>query len=163
MTFLKRYGLLIFFIALGVFYYLRYKTAPNLEKQSIAIVNSDGSTMGLVDAIDGPTVVHFYASWCGPCRSEMKIIQANFQSLQKKGLSFVFLTDDSPQQMAPFQEAMPEQIRFYRVPDMKEIGIYSIPTTYFFNAKGEIVHRLIGLFPWEDQQALDEVVLQMNS
>lgn len=93
----------------------------------------------------------------------MKLIKDNFDSLQSHGLNFVFLTDDKEEEMLPFKEMMPEAIRFYRVKSLKGLGIYSIPTTYFFNDRKEIVKKLSGLFQWSDESSVEEVILQMNS
>lgn len=162
MKFIKSYGLLILFSALGVFYYLRYKTTPNINSEEISLLTDDGNTTPLSAEIKGNTVVHFYASWCGPCRAEMNDIKKNFESLSSKGLSFVFITDDSSEKMVSFRENMPEKIQFYRVESLKGIDIYSIPATYFYNHKKQIINKHLGAFSWSDTEAVDALISQLN-
>jgi len=153
---------LILLVGIAVFYFLRYKRAPNIATEEITLIKIDGSTTLLSSEIKGNTVIHFYASWCGPCRREMNEIKNNFSSLQAKNLNFVFLTDDTQDKITSFQNAMPSEIQFYRVESLKELGIYSIPTTYFYNEKKEITKKLIGAFSWSDSKSVEEVLSQMN-
>lgn len=92
----------------------------------------------------------------------MADIENNFSSLQAQGLNFVFLTDDPQEKMIPFQNSMPSEIKFYRVESLKGLGIYSIPTTYFYNDKKEVIKKLIGAFPWSNAKVVEEVLSQMN-
>ena len=54
-------------IAIGVFMLVRYKTVPSLEQDSIIVIDSANFQHKLSELTRGVTVVHFYASWCGPC------------------------------------------------------------------------------------------------
>ena len=41
----------------------------------------DGEEFTLAEAIEGPTVVNFFASWCAPCIAEMPDFEAVFQQV----------------------------------------------------------------------------------
>jgi thioredoxin 1 len=74
-----------------------------------------------------PTVVDFYADWCGPCRMVSPVIE----SLSKEyvgRVKFVKInTDDNPEIAAKFE-------------------IMSIPTIMVFK-KGEVLSRTVGAGP----------------
>jgi len=101
--FIKKYGLLILFAGIAVFYYLRYKRAPNITSEEIVMQNSAGQQVNLSDELSGNTVVHFYATWCGPCMAEMRTIKSNYAALSAKGLQFIFITDDSADKISRVQ------------------------------------------------------------
>ena len=62
-------------------------TAPNFQLQSL-----DGKTVSLNDFRDKPVMLTFWATWCPFCRSELPIIQKEYNELQNKG--FIVLTVD---------------------------------------------------------------------
>jgi len=44
----------------------------------------------------GTHVVHFWATWCGPCREELPGFLKKAQELGKKGVDFTFISADEP-------------------------------------------------------------------
>ena len=51
-----------------------YMTAPN-----VTITDADGNPVNLHDYFGKPIILNFWASWCGPCRSEMPEIQKLYE------------------------------------------------------------------------------------
>lgn len=162
MHFIKNYGLLIVFIGFAIFYFLRYKRTPNIQTEEINLINQKGENVLLSEQLDGNTVVHFYASWCGPCRAEMADIKNHFDALKKKGLNFIFITDDSQDKIAAFQNNMPQEIQFFQIASLKDIDIYTIPATYFYNAKKEMVKKHLGPISWSNEKEVNELILPLN-
>lgn len=124
--------------------------------------NSEGRQVNLSDELSGNTVVHFYATWCGPCMAEMRTIKSHYAELSAKGLQFIFITDDTADKISRVQADMPQGIRFYHIPSLKEVDIYSIPTTYFFNANKHITEKHLGGFAWTDEAEVDKLLAAMN-
>lgn len=72
-----------------------------------------------------PVLVDFYASWCGPCRSQTPILEQFAVEMQGK-LSVVKVNVDDEPGLA------------------KEYGVMSIPTLVLFK-NGQAVNKVVGL------------------
>jgi thiol-disulfide isomerase/thioredoxin len=57
--------------------------APAIDAETI-----EGERLAL-DELDGPVVVNFWASWCGPCRRETPHLNAVVQAYADEGVSVV--------------------------------------------------------------------------
>ena len=97
--------------------------------------------------MDGkPTVLNFWASWCGPCRSEMPHIQEAYERLGGE-VSFVMInmTDGQRETQESAEEYMAESgwtFPIYFDSDYDAAmtyGAYSLPQTYFIDAEGRLI------------------------
>ncbi len=79
---------------------------------------------------DTPTLVDFWAPWCGPCRALAPTIDKLADTLGDKASVGKLNIDDHPQLASRY-------------------GVASIPTVIVFH-KGEIKHKFIGLRPYEE-------------
>lgn len=142
-------------IVTGAFIYLRYKTVPALEQDSLVVIDSAGGQHKLAELTTGATVVHFYASWCGPCLRELPEIKAFMETPLGKQINFVFITEDREDQVKAFQERYGFTI--YRVNKLKDANVYSIPVTYLLNNKHEIVKSELGSWDWTQENFKNEI------
>lgn len=142
-------------IATAIFMFLRYKTVPTLEQDSLIVVDTLGVSHKLAELTSGPTVVHFYASWCGPCLRELPEIKAFMETPLGKQINFVFITEDREDQVKAFHERYGFTI--YRVNKLKDANVYSIPVTYLLNDKHEIVKCDLGSWDWTQENFKNEI------
>ena len=139
----------------GVFMCLRYKTVPALEQDSIIVTDTLGVQHKLAELTTGATVVHFYASWCGPRLRELPEIQAFMETPLGRQINFVFITEDREDQVKTFHERYGFTI--YRVNKLKDANVYSIPVTYLLNEKHEIVKSDLGSWNWREENLKNEI------
>ncbi|MFA9219933.1 MAG: TlpA family protein disulfide reductase [Sediminibacterium sp.] len=142
-------------LGLGIFMIVRYKTVPSLEQDSILVLDSANVQHKLADLTNGPTVVHFYASWCGPCLRELPEIKEFMQTPLGQKINFVFITEDREDQVKAFHERYGFNI--YRVNKLKDANIYSIPVSYLLNEKHEIVKSDLGNWNWNEEKLTIEI------
>jgi thiol-disulfide isomerase/thioredoxin len=152
---------LIILIGVGSVLYHRYQIAHDIVLSGI-IVNKNAEQAPLEKFIELPAVVHFYAAWCGPCMREMPEIIA-FAEKNKEKFNVVFVTDDNNDVIANTTLRFNTNTeRFFQTPSLKENNIYSIPVTYFINAKGEIAHSILGECDWQNPEFEKEVEQYLN-
>ncbi len=111
------------------------------------VYDAEGNEITLSVLMDGkPTVLNFWASWCGPCRSEMPHIQEAYERLGGE-VSFVMInmTDGQRETQESAEEYMAESgwtfpIYFDLDYDAAmTYGAYSLPQTYFIDAEGRLI------------------------
>ena len=106
----------------------------------------DGNAHMLSDFQGKPLILNFWASWCGPCKSEMPDLEKAYQEYGDQiHFLIVDLTDGSQETVEKASGYIAEQ--GYTFPVYYDTGLegasaYSvtgIPTTYFIDAEGIFV------------------------
>lgn len=141
-------------IGLGVvwFYASRYYFTPKLE-WNLRYLNESGEERDLSELGGKPLIVHFYASWCGPCIREMPVLAKEYSMLQSMGYEVVCLTDDSSEAIEKMKKALPSELPVYRLKEsLKDAGIYNIPQTFIYGKNGALLHHLRGEADWNNPE-----------
>lgn len=143
------------------------ETSENLvEADDFTVYDSEMNAVKLSDKFGKPIVVNFWASWCGPCKSELPAFDAMYE---KYGDEVVFmiinLTDGYNETVNGVKEfVLDGGYSFPVYYDTKydaanTYGIYSIPETVFINADGSIYHTQLGAM---SEKVLENYIKQMT-
>ena len=136
---------------------------PQPTAPDFVVYDAAGNPVRLSDYFGKPIVLNFWASWCGPCRSEMP----HFQEMYEKwGDEVVFLmvnmTDGSRETIATASSFIGKG--GYTFPVFFDLhydaataySVYYLPTTYFLDAQGNVVTYAISSLSAEAlQQYID--------
>ncbi len=107
-----------------------------------------GAKVHLHELRGQPVVLNFWATWCGPCKVEIPMLQAAYAATDRTGFQLLAVTDEGQGVVRDFIAA--ESMAF---PVLFDVGgragsryrIQAIPTTIFIAADGVIVARHTGV------------------
>ena len=110
------------------------------------VLDASGKEVRLSDFRGKPTVVNFWASWCGPCKSEMPDFDAVYQRMgDDVHFLMVNMTDGSRETLDTAKAFVADSGYHFPVyydtqySAMTAYGVYYLPSTYFFDADGYAV------------------------
>jgi cytochrome c biogenesis protein CcmG/thiol:disulfide interchange protein DsbE len=107
-----------------------------------------GEPVHLAELRGRPVVINFWATWCGPCREEMPLLEAAY-TRYGDGLAVLGVNYDEPQEMV--QEFVDEMALSFpilldpRARVQKLYRVRAFPTTYFLDEEGVIRFHHIGV------------------
>ena len=126
-----------------------------MEPPPIAFLDEAGEARSLADYRGTPVAVHFWATWCFPCRAEMPTMDALQRelgdelvilplSLDRGGAELVrnYYNDHDLTTLPIFIDEKMAAGRALRV--------HGIPATVFFDGEGAEVARVLGDRDWSD-------------
>ena len=141
--------------------------APGQRPPDISFKDAAGKPSSLAAFKGKVVILHFWGSWCGPCRQEMPELQRLQASLaDRRDVAFVLLQTREPFAVArrwaqgqglrlPLYDSgsAGEDDAFFRLADGRRVADREIarnfPTTYVLDKRGVIVFAHVGpVSPW---------------
>lgn len=110
----------------------------------------DGQTISPNDLKGKPILLNFWASWCGPCRSEMPYLQEIYEERSGEGFMLLAInTGESSPQVQEFLQAYNLSLPVLLDTQnsvAEQYGIQYLPTTFFIDGEGIIQEKIVGAF-----------------
>jgi thiol-disulfide isomerase/thioredoxin len=130
------------------------RPAPALQ-----LDNLDGEAYDLESSQGRWRFVHFWASWCGPCRKEMPGIDRMTRLLADSGIEFVLVnTAETEDTVFTFLGIVAPDL----VPLLDSDGVATdawqprgLPATYLVDPDGLIQYQALGGREWEQPEYLE--------
>ena len=127
-----------------------------MSNVSLALERQDKRAWTL-DSIRGrPVVLHFWATWCGPCRAELPTLIAQHRRLESQGIEVLLVSvDDDWAEVRDFFGAAGIPLSVSRATDdsYKRLTTGTLPETLFVDARGRVHARARGARDWSSSGA----------
>jgi len=117
-----------------------------------SLFNAQVKAISQLELREPITIVNFWATWCGPCRTEMPSMQALYDDYGSRGLELIAINQREPLSMV--QDFVDEF--GYTFPVLLDgpgvigfqYGVRSIPLTYLITPDGRIIAGKPGAQDW---------------
>ena len=124
--------------------------APNFELDDI-----DGEHFELNSTRGQWVFLHFWASWCGPCRKEMPAIQALSEVIDEEKIHFVLVnTAENEDTIFNFLGVVAPNLSSVMDADGQVTEVWKprgLPTTFLIDPEGRVRYQAIGGREWNQE------------
>lgn len=125
--------------------------STSVPAMDFTVYTENGTPVKLSDFYGKPIVVNFWATWCGPCKSELPAFETLYNEY-KDEINFLMinLTDGAQETIPGVKDFISKNNYTFPVYFDTEMnaaltyGVYSIPATLFIDADGNIVASQLG-------------------
>ncbi|MBI5888741.1 MAG: TlpA family protein disulfide reductase [Deltaproteobacteria bacterium] len=129
----------------------------NEQASDIVMMDLAGHTFMIKDLKGQAVILHFWASWCSPCREELPALEKIHQEFKDGGLTVLAVSiEDSADlaKMTGLAASLGATFPVYATRRDADAGRYwslGVPVTYFIDKNGGIIGRFIGEGKWSEE------------
>ena len=125
---------------------------PNLRLKML-----NGKYAKLYDFLkDGPMIIDFWATWCEPCKKQMRYLDLFHKHFKDLGFKVLTVNTDTPKSMSkvkPYVRTKGFEFNVAVDPNSeikKKLKIQQMPTTIIVDQDGTVVYRHKGYVPGDE-------------
>lgn len=130
-----------------------------------SFTTADGKTVNLSEYKGKVILINFFATWCGPCMTEMPYIENDIWKNLKNNPNFTILSigrDHSQEEINAFIKNHNFTFPIYADKDKKIYNLFAtqyIPRNYLIDKTGKIVYASIGF----EKEEFEKLKTKINS
>ena len=128
---------------------------PYFELNSIT-----GKIFSIQDLKDKVSIIHFWATWCKPCREELPTLQSFWDELGDEGIQVLGIVSDRDEKENIKDFILKLGLTFPILFDSggKMFSPYlvdALPTSYIVGRDGKFLARVVGAMNWSGEELVD--------
>ena len=133
-----------------------YEATPNVTAAfDVVLEKSDGSTFQLRRQSHRPVLLHFWATWCEPCRKELPVLlKWSETATARRGEVLLISLDENWAAISHFFDGnIPPVVVREPAGELRQAyGVSTLPVTYVLRSGG-VVARIQGARNWDSNAA----------
>jgi peroxiredoxin len=135
--------------------------APGAPAPQFSLASRGGQTVSLAQYKGQVVMLNFWASWCGPCRQEMPLLESIYKKYNKLGFTMLGVNVEPDSQAAnEWLKATPVSFPILYDTESKVSKLYDVagmPTSIIIDRAGKVrlVHR--SYRPGDENEYLDSI------
>ena len=136
-------------------------TAPNGPAPQFTLTERGGGPLSLAQYKGQVVMLNFWASWCGPCKTEMPLLENIYRKYNKMGFTLIGVNVEPDSKEADaWLKQTPVSFPVIYDKDSKVSQLYEVsgmPSTVIIDRKGNIrmLHR--GYKPGDENEYLESI------
>ncbi|MDR4499350.1 MAG: redoxin domain-containing protein [Candidatus Scalindua sp.] len=137
---------------------------PELRKipPSFSLNDMEGNQFSLRKTEGKAVIVHFWATWCEPCREELSTLQSIWKKFANEDLQIVGIVSCKEREVDVKNFVLDQGVTFPILVDTtgqtyKSYLVKMLPTTYLIGRDGKILARANGAINWENNEIVNYI------
>jgi thiol-disulfide isomerase/thioredoxin len=135
--------------------------APNGPAPEFTLPEKGGGQVDLAKYKGQVVMINFWASWCGPCRQEMPLLEDIYKKYNKLGFTLIGVNVEPDSKAADdWLKATPVTFPVGYDKDSKVSQLFSVagmPTTVIIDRKGNVRYRHVSYKPGDEGEYLNTI------